>query len=235
MAGEIVYADLKVPSESEPTFARTFHSSPQLYAFQRPHWQKITLWIACTGNIILLVALIILSLQLEVKTEKGGMTMECNASSDSTFQSHLRSKLCNQSQGISSVNSTCQVCPAYWVLHRDKCYWFQSKNPLKTWNNSRDDCLARKSQLLVIQDMEDMDFVTENITNVHYTYWIGFSLSLPMKNWIWVTGSQVSKSLFQEQKHEEDKHCGAIKNKKIISEPCSSILRWICQKDPVLI
>ncbi|XP_042304687.1 killer cell lectin-like receptor subfamily B member 1B allele A isoform X2 [Sceloporus undulatus] len=193
MAGEIVYADLKVPSESEPTFARTFHSSPQLYAFQRPHWQKITLWIACTGNIILLVALIIL------------------------------------------LNSTCQVCPAYWVLHRDKCYWFQSKNPLKTWNNSRDDCLARKSQLLVIQDMEDMDFVTENITNVHYTYWIGFSLSLPMKNWIWVTGSQVSKSLFQEQKHEEDKHCGAIKNKKIISEPCSSILRWICQKDPVLI
>ncbi|XP_067321632.1 killer cell lectin-like receptor subfamily B member 1B allele A [Anolis sagrei] len=236
MAGETVYADLTV--STEPLSPRAQHSSPWLCtSSQHPRWQKISLWISWIGNVILLAALIVLALQLEQKKGKSRMNVttltnmvECNASSDS-FKSHLRSRLCNQT----SVNSTCQVCPPHWHLHKDKCYLFQSKNTLKSWNDSQDDCSARNAQLLVIQDMEDLDFLTKNIPNMHENYWIGFSWSLPMKKWKWVTGSQVNHAVFQEKKPQEDKYCGAIKNKKILSETCDTIFRWICQKDPTLI
>ncbi|XP_062825601.1 killer cell lectin-like receptor subfamily B member 1C isoform X1 [Anolis carolinensis] len=232
MAGETVYADLTVSSE-----ALSPRLQPWICASQCPHRQKIALWIACIGNVILLASLVVLALQLENKKGKSRVNdskwtnmVECNTSSDK-FKYHLRSTLCNQT----SVNSTCQVCSQHWHLHKHKCYQFPSTNTLKSWNDSQDDCSARNAQLLVIQDMEDLDFVTKNMLDMHYTYWIGLLWSLPMKKWKWATGSQVNHDVFKEQNIQEEKYCGTIKNKKIVSETCSTVLRWICQKDPIFI
>ncbi|KAJ7317284.1 hypothetical protein JRQ81_003446, partial [Phrynocephalus forsythii] len=55
---------------------------------------------------------------------------------------------------IALVNSTCRLCPGHWNFHRDKCYW--KSQHVKTWNQSRDDCLRKNAELLVIQDKEEM-------------------------------------------------------------------------------
>ncbi|EMP24565.1 Killer cell lectin-like receptor subfamily B member 1B allele B [Chelonia mydas] len=53
-----------------------------------------------------------------------------------------------------SGGSGCKLCPTEWLLHRDKCYWLS--NETKTWNESCDDCSRKGSQMLVIQDQEQM-------------------------------------------------------------------------------
>uniref|UniRef100_A0A803SQG9 C-type lectin domain-containing protein n=1 Tax=Anolis carolinensis TaxID=28377 RepID=A0A803SQG9_ANOCA len=230
MAGEIVYADLNIPPETPSS--RTFHPSQQSYASQSPRWQKITLCIACIGNVILLAALVALVLQRQAEKD-GGMT-KCYTDL-ANFTSDLRSKLCNTIQENSPANSSCQVCPAYWHLHMSKCYWWHSNNSIKNWNDSRDDCAARDARLLIIQDKDMLNFITKITQEKHYSYWIGLSLSLPEKKWMWTTGSQMDRNITQEPNHDEGQYCGAIRNSKIISDICSVEFRWICQKDTVLI
>ncbi|XP_032997823.1 killer cell lectin-like receptor subfamily B member 1B allele A [Lacerta agilis] len=130
----------------------------------------------------------------------------------------------------STDTSPCKVCPVQWQLHRDKCYW--TSDYMKTWDESKHDCSTRDSQLLVIQDKEELDFI-KNITK-ESNYWIGLSLLKLEKKWIWITGSQLDQSLFPEPNYDERNSCAAIKN-KATSERCSTVFRWICQKDPLLL
>ncbi|XP_032997820.1 killer cell lectin-like receptor subfamily B member 1, partial [Lacerta agilis] len=121
---------------------------------QHSRWIQIALWASCIGNVILVIAVIVLALQLEA--EKGKIVLNnggCNASIDK-FRASLRHRICNQNQNRSSDNSTCKVCPKQWQLHRNKCYW-TSEN-FKTWDESKRDCSTRDSQLLVIQDKEEL-------------------------------------------------------------------------------
>ncbi|XP_062825405.1 killer cell lectin-like receptor subfamily F member 1 [Anolis carolinensis] len=133
------------------------------------------------------------------------------------------------------LNSTCQVCPAYWFLHKNKCYWWQSDHRIKNWSDSRNDCTARNSHLLVIKDKEVLDFLTKFTQDKHYPYWIGLSLSQPENKWMWITGSQMDRNITQEPNHDEGQYCGAIRNSKILADICSIEFRWICQQDTILI
>nr|XP_028575597.1 killer cell lectin-like receptor subfamily F member 1 isoform X2 [Podarcis muralis] len=119
-----------------------------------PCWYRITLWASGFVIIILGVAVTVLALQLEA--EKGKILLNnggCNASTDK-FRASLRHNFCNQNQYSSSDNSPCKVCPMQWQLHRDKCYW--PSDYMKTWDESQHDCSTRASQLLVIQDKEEL-------------------------------------------------------------------------------
>ncbi|XP_077781341.1 killer cell lectin-like receptor subfamily B member 1B allele C [Podarcis muralis] len=228
MAEDILYADIKFTSQ---TGSSSLHSpSQQLAAPQHSRWIQIALWAACIGNVILVIAVIVLALLLEA--EKGKILLNnggCNASTDK-FRASLRHSICNQNQNRSSDNSPCKVCPVQWQLHRDKCYW-PSKD-IKTWDESKHNCSTRDSQLLVIQDKEELDFI-ENITE-NSRYWIGLSLLKSKKKWTWIAGSQLDQSLFKEPNYAEENSCAAIKQ-KVTSEPCNRELQWICQKDSLLL
>ncbi|XP_053234663.1 killer cell lectin-like receptor subfamily F member 1 isoform X2 [Podarcis raffonei] len=195
-----------------------------------PCWYRITLWASGFVIIILGVAVTVLALQLEA--DKGKILLNnggCNASTVK-FLASLRHNFCNQNQYNSSDNSPCKVCPVQWHLHRDKCYW-ASEN-IKSWNESQHDCSTRDSQLLVIQDKEELDFI-KNITK-NAKFWIGLSLSLADNKWMWITGSQLDQSLFPEPKYAKGNYCGKIKS-ELVAEACSIELRWICQKDSLLL
>ncbi|XP_066469180.1 killer cell lectin-like receptor subfamily F member 1 [Tiliqua scincoides] len=223
MAEEIVYADIN-NFPSEPNSSRFLHPSQQLR-------------LGSVGILILLTAVITLILQLEsekVKTRayfgSYAETVKCNASS-ADFQSRLRNRLCNQQWGNSSVNSTCRLCPAHWHLHRDKCYWISTD--VKSWNESLGDCSSRNSQLLVIEDEVEMDFI-KKLAQSTQSYWIGLFRSLPKKKWTWITGSEFNRNHFQEPKDAEGMDCGIIKN-KILSEKCNAVFKWVCQQGSVLL
>ncbi|XP_077180656.1 killer cell lectin-like receptor subfamily B member 1B allele A isoform X1 [Paroedura picta] len=227
MAGEIVYADLKTPSGP--------HASSQLCPAQQlnvpwtPRWHQIMLWVACAGIVILVAVVIILVLQLQNEKREAGAgscPVKSNCSSDS-FQSLLRSRICNQSEG----NSPCQICPVQWHLHQDKCYW--ASKDLKSWTESQGDCSAKGAQLAVIQDRKEMEFL-KNITEDAQRYWIGLSLS--EKKWRWITGHQLDQNMFQGllSTAEEDS-CGIIRGSTISPDICTAVHGWICQEDPILI
>ncbi|XP_065420212.1 killer cell lectin-like receptor subfamily B member 1B allele C isoform X2 [Chrysemys picta bellii] len=128
--------------------------------------------------------------------------------------------------------SGCKLCPTDWRLRRDKCYWVVRGS--KTWSESRADCSARGSQLLVIRDPKELEFI-KDLTQDSKPFWIGLSVPSPEKAWTWVDGSRLDQSLFQEPGPAEGNSCGAVAGNQINSETCSSAFQWICQRDAILL
>nr|XP_023969544.1 killer cell lectin-like receptor subfamily F member 2 [Chrysemys picta bellii] len=105
---------------------------------------------------------------------------------------------------------------------------------MKPWNESRDDCSAKHSQLLVIRDREEMEFI-KNSTQGSTFAWIGLSLSSRGKTWIWLNSSQLNQTLFPLPVQDNGNSCGAVKGNQIQSDICTTEYEWICQREAVLI
>ncbi|XP_050775509.1 killer cell lectin-like receptor subfamily F member 1 [Gopherus flavomarginatus] len=106
--------------------------------------------------------------------------------------SHLRQRLCESAPGSAADGSGCKVCPRDWLPHKDKCYWVSKES--KFWSESFKDCEMRTSQMLVIQDREEMEFI-QNITQGTNLVWIGLTIKSPEKKWTWVNTAPLDQSL----------------------------------------
>ncbi|XP_027868969.1 struthiocalcin-1-like [Xiphophorus couchianus] len=84
----------------------------------------------------------------------------------------------------------CYTCLDDWILFRQKCYMFYDEPaPWKTWEQSRRFCQTNSSDLVVIGDLEEQEFVSKHIKyyhNEHHGYWIG--LQHVNNTWTWVDG-----------------------------------------------
>ncbi|CAM4638806.1 unnamed protein product [Lepidochelys olivacea] len=251
MAGEIVCADLNIPGAFSTS--KSLHPSQHPNIPQCPRWHRLTLWLGWAGNIILVAAVIALrvwgdcrsfSCSSEVSQLKGclntpennstreGIIHQSNCSTGlKDFHFHLKQFVCESSHNNSAEGSGCKLCPPNWLLHRDKCYWVsKEKNP---WNESRDDCSRRSSRLLVIRDQDEMTFIqtTSKDTN---QIWLGLTVTSCARKWTWVDGSLFNQTLFKLVDPAEGK-CGVIKADGIQCEPCTTVSKWICEKDALLI
>ncbi|XP_075409470.1 killer cell lectin-like receptor subfamily F member 1 [Tenrec ecaudatus] len=127
---------------------------------------------------------------------------------------------------ISRATRPTDFCSAEWVKYQEKYYWFS--NELKNWSNSYKHCLGKKSQLLIIQDQLEMDFIQKYMMQPNYV-WIGLHITTPKKSWTWVDGSPLDQKLFSIKGPAKENSCGAIKKHKLHSETCSSFFKWVCQ------
>ncbi|CAM4654977.1 unnamed protein product [Lepidochelys olivacea] len=154
-------------------------------------------------------------------------TAECSARLE-----RFRSQLCPPAQPGPAGGSGCKLCPTDWRLHRDKCYWVGSRT--KTWSESCSDCSARGSQLLVIQDKEELESL-QALTRGTYQFWVGLSRPSPEKAWTWLDGSPLDQTLLPVSGPAEGNRCGMVKGNRIGSDTCSSAFQSICQRDAVLL
>ncbi|XP_037532459.1 C-type lectin domain family 4 member G-like [Nematolebias whitei] len=89
-------------------------------------------------------------------------------------------------------NKTCQPCLVGWIQFQDKCYLFYNENSAsawKTWDQSRQFCQNNFSDLVVINNLQEQQFVG-NLTKFYLDEWHGFWLGLRNvnNNWVWVDG-----------------------------------------------
>uniref|UniRef100_K7FSW7 C-type lectin domain-containing protein n=1 Tax=Pelodiscus sinensis TaxID=13735 RepID=K7FSW7_PELSI len=120
-------------------------------------------------------------------------------------------------------------CPMDWRLHGDKCYWVSRE--YKTWNESHSDCITRGSQLLVMQDREELEAL-QDLTQGRAQFWVGLSCPSPGKAWTWLDGSQLDPTpQLLVPRLAEGNSCGVVRGNRIHSQSCSSALQWICQRD----
>ncbi|XP_024114260.1 low affinity immunoglobulin epsilon Fc receptor [Oryzias melastigma] len=89
-------------------------------------------------------------------------------------------------------DGVCQMCPKDWIQFNESCYFFYNSNSLwKTWDESRQLCQIKNSDLVVISSQEEQTFIKSRIEHYYDTwhgYWIG--LRRINNNWIWVDDSQ---------------------------------------------
>ncbi|XP_034613680.1 killer cell lectin-like receptor subfamily B member 1B allele C [Trachemys scripta elegans] len=242
MAGEIVYADLHLPSGF---LGSGVPLSAQPLSPPSPRWHRTALWVGWIGNIVLVIAVIALGIWVShLVSEKGPTpaapgsdgvgsrdpsTAECSARLE-RFRSHLSQRLCHPAPSGPAGGSECKLCPTDWRLHGDKCYWVSRGGEM--WSESRTDCSARGSQLLVIQDPKELEFL-KDLTQGSHLFWIGLSVSSPEKAWTWLDGSRLDQSLFQAPGPAKGNSCGAVKGNQIHSDTCDSAFQWICQRDAI--
>ncbi|KAM4581216.1 asialoglycoprotein receptor 2-like [Odontesthes bonariensis] len=84
----------------------------------------------------------------------------------------------------------CQPCPKGWILHQKKCYLFYNEAlNWKTWNKSREHCKRTEADLVVIDNLQEQEFISEHIEfyyDIFHGYWIG--LNERDDSWFWVDG-----------------------------------------------
>ncbi|XP_074927626.1 killer cell lectin-like receptor subfamily B member 1B allele B [Chelonoidis abingdonii] len=223
MAGEIVYADLYIPG-AFPT-SKSQHPAQHPKIPQCPRWHRMALWLGWAGNIILAAAVIALGVWGQTGSPRTTNGTECN-SCLKDCQSCSNQNLYPKPDNNSTEGCGCKLCPADWLLHKNKCYWVSKES--KTWSESHEDCSAKSSQMLVIQDKEEMAYVL-SIPQLNLV-WLGLSVTSPERKWTWVDGSTFNETLFQLTGAADGESCGMIKGNRTISETCKAVAKWICEK-----
>ncbi|XP_075769503.1 killer cell lectin-like receptor subfamily B member 1B allele B [Pelodiscus sinensis] len=251
MAGEIVYADLNLPSGFPGSRAPL---SAQPLGARSPRWHRTALWVGWIGNLVLVITLLALGMWVSQLTSEKGQTPAAPGSDGAgsrdtvtppgsedpsteacsarleLFRSQLIQSLCHPTKLDPPGGSGCKLCPSDWRPHRDKCYWVSREN--KMWNESRSNCVERHSQLLVIEDQEELEAL-QDLTQGSAQLWVGLSHPSPENTWTWVNGSRLDQILLRVQGPARGNSCGALQGNQIHSQSCTAALKWICQRDAV--
>ncbi|XP_065326508.1 hepatic lectin-like [Pelmatolapia mariae] len=100
---------------------------------------------------------------------------------------------------------TSYKCEDGWEQHKGKCYYFSIGKT--SWNESRDECRAKKGDLVKINSTEEQKFLEsklKEIKNSDDKFWIGLIYSAKNNTWVWTDGSQLNKSLTFWSNKEQD-------------------------------
>ncbi|XP_054916906.1 C-type lectin domain family 4 member A-like [Poeciliopsis prolifica] len=83
----------------------------------------------------------------------------------------------------------CYSCLDNWILFNKKYMFYDKPAPWKTWEQSRRFCQRNSSDLVVIDDLEEQEFVSKHIKYYHskqHGYWMG--LQNVNNTWTWLDG-----------------------------------------------
>ncbi|XP_068258234.1 killer cell lectin-like receptor subfamily F member 1 [Nyctibius grandis] len=140
----------------------------------------------------------------------------------------LMEELCEDGQG-----TTCELCPPGWQLHRGRCYYFSEE--AVSWSDSQRKCLARKSQLLVIEDEIEMEFIDNKEKDTKYI-WIGSNHQDIKKQWSSDEDPRVNENRRATNTIDTDKNCAVYRRKNMIQvDNCQTLKKWICKKNATLL
>ncbi|CAL8270721.1 unnamed protein product [Gadus morhua 'NCC'] len=138
--------------------------------------------------------------------------------------------LANNSAGTANKTSTLfniEFTPEGWSIFNQSLYFVSMTK--RNWTASRDDCLQRNADLVVINNK-----VEELATKWWVRSWIGLRLDRDTEGtWKWVDGTNVtsSSSLSGEPNHPTiTEACAVVGNSQLIPTPCASQNEWICEK-----
>uniref|UniRef100_A0A3B5BCS8 C-type lectin domain-containing protein n=1 Tax=Stegastes partitus TaxID=144197 RepID=A0A3B5BCS8_9TELE len=117
-----------------------------------------------------------------------------------------------------------------WVNFDSSAYCVSST--MKNWQESRDDCIQKGADLVIINSQEEQHFLLQFERFV----WIGLTDSTAEGEWKWVDGTPMNERCIHIFKPNggTNENCGEVK--RIFStnswndEECSMKHSWICEK-----
>ncbi|CAL8332849.1 unnamed protein product [Lota lota] len=171
-----------------------------------------------------------------VKREFGGKTLKCLVVGfgllcilQATLNISLRlySQTAQTDEREKILNLIAEHTQQGW-LHFNNTFYFISSTT-KSWKDSRDDCLQRNADLVVINSREEQEF----IRRWHRESWIGLRFRGTEGNWEWVDGTNITLSYWEvgEPNHlVGDEDCVEVWNNNWVDVSCYDANLWICEK-----
>uniref|UniRef100_A0A8C1H0W8 Zmp:0000000924 n=1 Tax=Cyprinus carpio TaxID=7962 RepID=A0A8C1H0W8_CYPCA len=137
-----------------------------------------------------------------------------------------RNELINQ---LSNLGKTDE-----WIYYQFSFYYMS--NETKNWTESRQDCLKKGADLIIINNSEEQDFVKNNTANREF--WIGVTDSDVEGIWKWVDGSNLTSGFWasNEPNGRTIENCAVTyltQWPKLIGwldVKCNKDYQWICEK-----
>ncbi|XP_070684540.1 uncharacterized protein [Pempheris klunzingeri] len=119
-----------------------------------------------------------------------------------------------------------------WVYFSGSVYYISSI--METWQNSRDDCLKRSADLMIINSKEEQTFTGR----FQKLLWIGLTDREKEGTWKWVDGTPLTTSYWTYNEpngaSDRDEDCAEIKDHNLRNswndESCDLQKFWICEK-----
>ncbi|XP_066468892.1 hepatic lectin-like [Tiliqua scincoides] len=147
--------------------------------------------------------------------------------------SKIHAELAKQPSGHDFYLFPCGPDTRQWEYFNKKCYYFSLKE--MTWNEAKAQCEKQTSQLVVINDLAEQNFLMSRTHNE--AYWIGLNDIRTEGTWQWVDGSNYITGFTywkqgepnNYQNHNED--CVQVRTKGEWNDnTCSSMCFYICEK-----
>ncbi|KAB0358742.1 hypothetical protein FD754_002898 [Muntiacus muntjak] len=146
----------------------------------------------------------------------------------------LNSLTCKMDALKSNYSQNTACCPANWLKHEGRCYWFSSL--VKPWPEAEKDCQLKNAHLVVINSREEQDFIQANLRP--YFTWMG--LSDPDGVWKWVDGSDYETNIKNWKPGQPDDFHGHelgggedcahfYPDGEWNDDACQRIYHWICE------
>uniref|UniRef100_A0AAZ1X1E0 C-type lectin domain-containing protein n=1 Tax=Oreochromis aureus TaxID=47969 RepID=A0AAZ1X1E0_OREAU len=165
-----------------------------------------------------------------LKTEKNQLLTSYNNKVKERDQ--LQTRFEDMTKNRDYLQRKLQDCRENWVAFSNSLY--QVSSVRKSWEESRQDCLQKGADLMIINSREEQNFVNQFKKNL----WIGLTDSQTEGTWKWVDGTRTSTSYWNRRNGEPNggtqQNCGEIDNYNAEDSwndaPCSNGQFWVCEK-----
>ncbi|KAJ7335458.1 hypothetical protein JRQ81_013399 [Phrynocephalus forsythii] len=120
--------------------------------------------------------------------------------------------------------------PASWEGFAGNDYWFSED--VDSWLKSRMKCQEWNSDLVIITDRQELEFVSNKTRTADY--FIGLTYSEAddrrLDRWLWNDQQELERSLFPMGAYVKGKECATIRGGKGKPASCYQKHHWICEK-----
>ncbi|XP_067421781.1 killer cell lectin-like receptor subfamily B member 1B allele B [Emydura macquarii macquarii] len=126
-------------------------------------------------------------------------------------------------------------CPPGWKQHEKNCYFF-SQTENKDWNSSRKECAKNDSDLVIINNREEWEFLntTSRAEQATVYYFLGLTYLETKRIWEWYNNTELNTNIFNVTTAPDtsDYLCAVLGRGKVETAHCSrsSTTKYMCQK-----
>ncbi|KAM4735356.1 asialoglycoprotein receptor 1-like isoform 2-T2 [Anableps anableps] len=125
----------------------------------------------------------------------------------------------------------CEPCQKGWIFFQSSCYAYNDaeERNRRSWDEAQDDCRGKVSQLTVVANEAEKNYVN-TMSHNHKGIegcWIG--LRAENRTWKWIDGTELTNHWIKQD--AVDGQCvTSLENREWRSESCDQKNAWICEK-----
>ncbi|KAM6095846.1 C-type lectin domain family 5 member A-like [Chlamydotis macqueenii] len=136
----------------------------------------------------------------------------------------------SDSKAFSTAYEKARGCPQFWEKNGGKCYFFSKKQEKNDWNASRKECIDMKSDLVIINNTEEWNYLRTQSRG--YYYLLGLTYSKSENKWKWINNMEHTTAIFDIEGHFSDYLCTVIGHDKVQTASCdgASTTQNMCEK-----